>query len=290
MAAFLTSTPCLRQSQVSSARSLTCARSRVAVRLARSRNALRMCSTGEKESEQVESEENEPSQLTRENVKEPYPGFFSDMKRMGLSEEDAVAQAAKVQNQSNPKRGSKVGGAKSLFKPDGTPYAPWMAGMNPDYNPTVLKKRSDATGKLAADPQSAELSGTGMTWKKVGDNLRLSWSTGSEEDCLGFVVYKRAGKSSEWKKIADYRDSPEELKSKGPNGASYKYLVEDPEPGTWVYRVSDVDTNNNVSDLSQVLVELESNEDTKLRNIALAGLLAFLVIVGFVGLSLDPQS
>lgn len=249
-----------------------------------------MCATGEKESEQAQSEGSAETPLTRDDVKEPYPGFYNDMTRMGLSEEQAVAQAAKAQNQSNPKQSGKVGGAKNLFKPDGTPYAPWMAGMNPDYKQTVVKKRTDATGKLAADPQSAELSGVGMTWKKVGENLQLSWTTGAEEDCLGFVIYKRAGKASDWQKLADYRSSPDQLKSKGPNGASYKFLVEDPEPGTWVYRVSDVDVNKNVTDLSQVLVELESSEDTKIRNFALIGLLVFLVIAGFIGLSLDPQS
>ncbi|CAN8077219.1 unnamed protein product [Agarophyton chilense] len=221
--------------------------------------------------------------------KEPYSGYFADMKRMGLSEEEAYAQARKAQKQSNPVKSGKVGGAKNLFKPDGTPYAPWMA-VSAEYDPSIIKKRTDATGKLAADPQSGELSGAGLSWKMLGDELELRWATGSEEGNRGFVVYRRAGKSNSWEKLSDYRDKPAELSSKGPGGGKYSFLVSGVQPGTWVYRVSDVDENNNVSDLSQVLVEIESAEDTRIQKIALAALLAILALAAFVGLSLDPLS
>lgn len=222
--------------------------------------------------------------------KEPYPGFFADMKRMGLTEQQAYAQAAKAQSQSNPIKSSKVGGVKSLLKPDGTPYAPWMANVSPEYDSTVIKKRTDATGRLAADPQYAELSGTGLSWKMLGDELELRWATGAEDNNKGFVVYRRAGKSDKWEKISDFRDKPAELASKGPDGAVYSFLVPDAQAGSWVYRVSDCDQNNNVSDLAQVLVEIESEEDTRVQKIALIALLIILGLAVFVGLSLDPLS
>eukprot|EP00177_Eucheuma_denticulatum_P008261 GFKZ01015030.1.p1 GENE.GFKZ01015030.1~~GFKZ01015030.1.p1 ORF type:complete len:300 (+),score=42.70 GFKZ01015030.1:169-1068(+) len=221
--------------------------------------------------------------------KEPYPGFFADMKRMGLSEEQAYAQAAKAQKQKEPVKSSKVGGKKNLLKPDGTPYAPWMGPMA-DYDATVIKKRTDATGKLAADPQMAELSGVGLTWKMLGDELELKWATGGEEGNMGFVVYRRAGKDTKWDKVSDYRDKPAELASKGPEGGQYSFLVPDAKPGSWVYRVSDVDGNNMVTDLSQVLVEIESAEDSRTQKIALAVLLVVLAVSVWLGLSLDPLS
>lgn len=220
--------------------------------------------------------------------KEPYSGYFADMKRMGLNDEQALNQANKIQRQSNPTPGSRVGGKKSLLKPDGTPYAPWMQNVSPDYDSTVIKQRTDATGKLAADPQSGELSGAGMSWKMLGDELELRWATGSEEGNRGFVVYRRKGKSDKWQKISDFRDKPAELASKGSKGASYSFLVPDAQPGSWVYRVSDVDQNNNVSDLSQVLVEIESAQDSKTQQIALIALLLLFAVAIFAGLSLDP--
>lgn len=224
-----------------------------------------------------------------QEVKEPYPGFLQDMQRMGLSEEDAKAQAKKQSTQSKPGKGSRVGGAKTLFKPDGTPYAPWMSDFPTEYDSTVIKKRTDATGRLAIDPQVGELSGQGMTWKMVGDDLELLWATGGEEGTVGFVLYRRAGKEEKWSKVADYRDSGL-LMSKGPQGGTYSYLIEEPQPGTWVYRISDVNKDQNVTDLSQVLVEIDNPEDSKFQKVVLGALLAILAISVFIGLSLDPQS
>lgn len=234
-------------------------------------------------------EKNISSKGDSETVKEPYPGFFADMKRMGLTDEQARAQARKQQKQSSPVQSDRVGGAKNLYRPDGTPYAPWMAGIKENYESTVIKKRTDATGRLAMDPQRGELSGVGLTYRMMGGNLQLIWATGSEEDNRGFVVYRRQGKSDKWEKLDDYRSDPE-LKSKGTGGNSYKYFVENPDPGTWVYRVSDVDSNDNVADLSQILIDIESPEDTKVQKIALVGLLAALAVAAIIGLSLDPQS
>lgn len=227
-----------------------------------------------------------------DEIKEPYPGFFADMKRMGMTDEEARAQALKQMKQSNPVKSDRVGGAKNLFREDGTAYAPWMADFPTEYSNKVIKQRTDATGRLAADPQRGELSGVGITWKVVGDNdaLELSWATGSEDGNAGFVVYRRRGKSDNWEKLADYRSKPVELKTKGPEGGAYKFSVPDPEPGTWVYRISDVDTNNQVADLSQVLVEIESPEDSKIQKIALVGLLIILAIAFGIGVFLDPQS
>lgn len=246
----------------------------------RSRMVPSMCA--EAEGETTAAEESEMP-------KEPHPGFYADMKRMGLTDEQAQAQAMKAQKQSSPVKSTKVGGKKNLLKPDGTPYAPWMRNIA-EYDPTIIKKRTDATGRLAMDPQSGELSGLGVTWKMLGDELELSWATGAEEGNRGFVVYRRPGKSPDWQKVSDFRDKPAELASLGSEGGKYSFLVPDPSPGTWVYRVSDVDQNNQVADLSQVLVEIESAEDSKTQKIALAILLAVLALAVFAGLSLDPLS
>lgn len=236
------------------------------------------------------SEESAPETIPEAELPiEPYPGFYADMKRMGLSEEQAYAQAMKAQKQSKPVKSNKVGGNKNLFKPDGTAYAPWMGNIA-EYDNKIIKSRSDAVGRLAADPQLGELSGVGILWKMLGDELELSWTTGAEEGNRGFVVYRRAGKSEQWEKVADYRDAPAELATRGSEGGKYSFLVRDPLPGTWVYRVSDVDERNNVSDLSQVLVEIESAEDSKIQKIALAVLLGILALALFLGTQLDPLS
>lgn len=236
----------------------------------------------------AEPAESPEMEMEMEIPPEPYPGYYGDMKRMGLSEAEMYAKAAKSKGQKKP--GGRVGGAKSLFKPDGTPYAPWMADMPTDGDKSVIQQRKDAAAKLAVDPQSGELSGAGLTWKMLGDELVLAWATGAEENNRGFVIYRRESKAAEWVKLADFRDAPAELASIGPEGGSYSFLVRDPQPGSWMYRVSDCDMKNNVTDLAQVLVEVESAEDKNLQKIALAALLIVLALAAFAGISLDPLS
>lgn len=124
MAAFVT-TPARLASPSSAPRTLC--RRRAAVRAARrSRMLPTMCA------EQPEGDAPAPPPAGGEEAQapaEPYPGFFADMKRMGLTEEEALAQAQKAANQKKPVKSDKVGGKKNLLKPDGTPYAPWMANI-----------------------------------------------------------------------------------------------------------------------------------------------------------------
>lgn len=220
---------------------------------------------------------------------EPYSGYYADMKRMGLTEEQAFAQATKAAKQSTPSPGSKLGGNKNLLKPDGTPYAPWMTGVSVEYDNSVIKSTTDAKGRLGADPQRQELSGIGVDWKMLGDELELRWATGSEEGNVGFVVSRKTTKSDEWETVCDYRDATAELQTKGASGGKYSFIVTDPSPGNWLYRISDVDSTGNRSDLSQCLVEIQSAEEGNIQKIALAVLLVVLAISVIGGLTLDPM-
>lgn len=182
---------------------------------------------------------------------------------------------------------SKVGGKKSLLKPDGTPYAPWMnvaAGSD-------VRARAKKPG---ADPLQ-QLSSVGLKTKMLGDELELSWKTSDEATSIGFLIYRKAARvdseEKEFKLIADANFAPAELSSKGPAGGAYSYLVPpkiSQVPGSWIYKLSDIDSEGTISDIAQTLVEVEAAEDTKLRSIALAALLAVLGVALFLGLSLDP--
>lgn len=223
---------------------------------------------------------------------EPYPGFYADMQRAGLSDEEAQAQAFKVQVRKNPelaKSSGKIGGERSLIGADGKALAPWMTNVRTDLDRKIIKNKTDAKGKLAGDPQNQELSGQGLRWKLLGDELELTWATGAEENNRGFIVTRRQGKTDMWQSVSDYKDRPAELASKGPQGGSYSFLMP-VEPGSWVYRVSDEDGTGKVSDLSQTLVDIDDSADSSNRLIALGGLL--VVLFGFVAFSLltDPLS
>lgn len=43
-----------------------------------------------------------------------------------------------------------------------------------------------------------ELSGQGLVWRMLGDELELRWATGSEEGNKGFIVTRRQGKTQTW--------------------------------------------------------------------------------------------
>ncbi|GJD10917.1 hypothetical protein Gasu2_50810 [Galdieria sulphuraria] len=114
--------------------------------------------------------------------KEPYPGYYRDMEQLGL----------KPQPQKDD--GLKVGGAKSLYRADGTPYAPWLIGkVMEDPRPLTSRKKPSASGRLAADPQLQEIAGVGLKARILGDEVELVWSTDKEENNIGFVVQRRRG-------------------------------------------------------------------------------------------------
>lgn len=224
---------------------------------------------------------------------EPYPGFYADLKRMGVSDDQAKAQAYKAQMQANPelvKLSGKIGGKASLIGADGKELAPWMKNVSADYKKAVVKRKGDARGRLASDPQNQELSGQGLQAKMLGDELELAWGTGAETGNRGFIVTRRKGKTDMWESVSDWRDKPAELASKGDGGGFYSFIVPNPQAGSWVYRISDEDATGKVSDLSQTLVDVDSGEDNQVRLAALAALLA--VIGGFVAFSLivDPMN
>lgn len=209
--------------------------------------------------------------------KEPYPGYFKDMERAGV---DVTKKSTK-----------RIGGKKSLYREDGTPYAPWMVGLIDEEEKEFVAKapKTDAKGRLAKDPQSQELSGSGLKFKVIGDeDVELTWTTGGEDGVEGFIVQRRKGKEEAWDTLADYTDTPS-LRSKGPAGGTYKFLDEEAGPGTWVYRVSDTDAQGNRSDLSQCLVEIESTSDQQKQRIALIAFVALAAALGALGLFLDPQ-
>lgn len=176
----------------------------------------------------------------------------------------------------------KVGGTKSLLKPDGTPYAPWMRVAAGSEDSTSVRRKTEK-----------ELTSVGLKTKYLGDELELSWRTGGEAGNLGFVISRKSAREgSEFKVLDDSTSARADLSSKGPDGGSYSYLVRTniaQTPGSWVYKLSDIDAEGNITDLAQTLVEVEAAEDTKLRSIALAALLAVLAIAVFFGLSLDPM-
>jgi len=140
---------------------------------------------------------------------------------------------------------------------------------------------------LSTDLQAAELSGQGLRYKLVGDEVELSWSTEDEGNNLGFVVQKRAARSEDWIDVASYEDwAP--LNSKGPSGGTYSFLDPTSETGDWIYRVLDVDRSSRTTVLCQALVEVQTAGE-KALSIALVG--GFAVVVGgFIaaGVLLDP--
>lgn len=189
------------------------------------------------------------------------------------------------------KKEKKVGGKKSLLKPDGTPYAPWMGGLAAEEGPRKVKKpKTDAKGRLANDPQAGELAGVGLNGRLLGDEVDLRWETGTEENNKGFKVTRRAGKSDTWEFVADYQTAPSELQTKGPEGGAYAFIdATNPPPGTWIYRVSDVSKDGTINDLAQCMVEVESSNARSTQTIALAVLVILAVGLVVAGLSLDPQ-
>lgn len=74
------------------------------------------------------------------------------------------------------------------------------------------------------------------------------------------------------------------------SGSDYTFLDKEAEPGTWVYRVTDVDQQGRQSDLSQTIVTVQSSNEQRTQVIALVAVIVLLAAFAAVGLSLDPIS
>jgi len=187
-----------------------------------------------------------------------------------------------------------------MFNENGVAYAPWMvnqideeAYMTAKALRKIRKSQAKATdvqkegAYLTTDLQADELSGLGLNYKLIGEEVELTWSTQTEPDNLGYKVQKRAARSDEWFTVASYEDwAP--LNSKGTNGGTYTLLDPESETGDWIYRVVDVDRAGRNTVLCQALVEVQTQGE-RILGVALAAGFA-VVFGGFMaaGVLLDP--
>mmetsp|Transcript_21892 Transcript_21892/g.34404 ORF Transcript_21892/g.34404 Transcript_21892/m.34404 type:complete len:259 (+) Transcript_21892:50-826(+) len=185
---------------------------------------------------------------------------------------------------------------KGMFNAEGKPYAPWMMdsvdaekAKQAQENRRARKaaEKKAAQGALLVDPQAMELSGVGLKTKMVGDECEISWGTGDETGNKGFIITKRRGGSDDWQVVASYTDwAP--LNSKGPAGGQYTYMDSDTEQGTWIYRVSDVNTQGQTSDLCQALVEVQDQGQQMATKAFAVGIIGVFGALLAAGLFLDP--
>lgn len=182
----------------------------------------------------------------------------------------------------------------------GVEFAPWIQKEDEAKVRQILKEKAAAkakreaqekavSGNLYFDSQAQELSGTGLKSKIMDGQVELEWGTKSESNTKGFIVKRRPAKTEEFSVIASYTEwGP--LKSKGVDGGVYRYLDTTSTPGGWVYRITEVDSNNNEADLCQCLVEVQTEDEQKAALIAGIGIAVFGVAAVVAGLVLDPYA
>jgi hypothetical protein len=184
----------------------------------------------------------------------------------------------------------------------GMEYAPWM-NMTPDDEARIRatarekavarKKRQlqeqNVRGSLLKDSTNQELSGTGLQYKIIDtDSVELEWSTDSEPDTKGYIIKRRASKTPDFVTIASY-ETFAPLNSKGINGGTYRYLDENVGTGvSYLYRITEKEGNGDENDLSQCLVEIQSENEKRSQLLAVAGFGIAAIAVVAAGLFLDP--
>jgi len=214
---------------------------------------------------------------------EPYPGYFEDIERLGLNEKNMVASSA------NP---------AGMYGPDGKPYAPWMVGKVLENAPKRERpKQSEDDVNFQWQGRGAELSGAGgggLNARLLGDEVRLSFQVGKEENSKGYRITKRPGGSEDdaYTLVADYLTPGADLNAGQLNG-EYSFVdgsLEPLTPGVWVYRVQEEDLDGKRTTLSQTIIEVPSNSD-KVKTLVAGGLIvAFLGAATFLGQSVDPMN
>lgn len=211
---------------------------------------------------------------------EPYPGYLEDVARLGLNDEKLL------NNSSNP------GG---MYGADGRAYAPWMVGKVQEdvkRKPRVQKSQDEVEFMWAG--RGAELSGLGgggLQASLLGDEVRLYFQVGKEENSKGYRIQKRPGGSEDdaYSLVADYLTPGANLNAGQMNG-EYSYVDGETTPGVWVYRVQEEDMDGKRTTLSQTIIEVQSSSD-KIKTYVAGGLiLALGGAAYYFGAELDPMN
>jgi hypothetical protein len=189
----------------------------------------------------------------------------------------------------------------NLRNANGVEYAPWMNISEQDEAKirAMMREKAEARrrraveesttkGSLMRDSTVQELSGGGLRSKVVDGNcVELEWATGSEASTRGFIVKRRPAKTDDFQVLASY-ESYGPLASKGKDGGVYRYLDENVPVGGWLYRITECEANGEENDLSQCLVDIETDEERQLQTAAVAVFATLAVAALAAGLLLDP--
>lgn len=185
---------------------------------------------------------------------------------------------------------------------NGVEYAPWMkVGEEEDKKIRQISKEKasvrakqkekelNLSGTLYFDSQAQELGGAGLNSKIIDGDVELEWVTKKETNTKGYVLKRRAAKTEEFVVIADYNTwGP--LASKGPEGGVYRFTDTTTSPGGYIYRVTEIDNSGAESDLSQCLVEIQTDEEQRNALIAAVGIVVIGISSVVAGLILDPYA
>jgi len=235
--------------------------------------------TPEKEEEKEEKEEKEEPAVVE--------AVTSEEEKVEELVQDAIAKekrAAKMQTK------------------QGVDYAPWM-NIDKEEEAKIRQisrekaavrakqreKELNLSGTLYFDSQAQELGGAGLNSKIIEGDVELEWITKKETNTRGYILKRRAAKTENFEVIADYNTwGP--MVAKGAEGGVYRYLDTTTSPGGYIYRVTEVDNSGIESDLSQCLVEIQTDEEQRNAVIAAVGIVVIAISAVVGGLILDPYA
>jgi hypothetical protein len=214
------------------------------------------------------------------------------------SQEESEQEEIERMVQEEMKKTRKI---SNLRNAKGVDYAPWMNISEDDEKKirqimaekaAARRKRQEqersVTGALLMDSQAQELSGVGLNYKIIGEDVELSWATSREANTEGFVLKRRPAKTENFEVLASYKDWAS-LATKGIDGGVYRFLDDSAGPGSWVYRITEVEKNGRESDISQCLVDVQTKEEQMGTILAAGGLGAILIGLVVAGVALDPN-
>ena len=225
----------------------------------------------------------------------PFPVLMAAADKEEMTLEEEVEMLVKAEK-------AKSSRMSNLRDAKGVEYAPWMKISEADEAKmrSIMREKAEARrkrqeqeqsvkGSLLKDSTNQELSGTGLRSKVVdGNSVELTWATARETNTKGFMVKRRPAKTEDFFTVASY-ESFGPLASKGLEGGVYRYLDENVGTGSWVYRITECESNGNENDLSQCLVDIQTTEEQQQQTIALAGFGIIAAAVLAAGFFLDPS-